>query len=383
MDGRVYVSSGRPNRDEKKMIEDITRAVSKLKETNPAEYMNFRPATNKLELREWYKKYCIEDAEIISETRTQTMSTEKETKVDSTESTASSKDAEKNLTDAFDGANDPFNARETIKRDYVTDQVTDTTDYTHEEEIVIEEPQGLPSDFKLPTEEDNNNTNNGGGNQQGGKQEKIKPEPINPDLKDLDDSQKRRVFKQTARSLVLAYKQFSGLPFKYIATRDINAAKMAEYDITGILDTNVVLELPNDVHLSIAQYFEQQCMKADGLFELDPDVEKEIEDALTDVLMEKQFALTPTQRLMVAVGQDLVNKGIQLFQFRAEVRTTLDYLKSNHAAKEEELRKREETLNIKEQAFKEAVKKEGDINVVPQDSVTTMDVTDAVVEEIK
>ena len=63
MDGRVYVSSGRPNRDEKKMIEELTNAVNKLKEKNPVEYMNFRPATNKFELREWYKKYCIEDAE--------------------------------------------------------------------------------------------------------------------------------------------------------------------------------------------------------------------------------------------------------------------------------------------------------------------------------
>ncbi len=381
MDGRVYVSSGRPTRDEKKMIEDLTQAVNKLKEKNPVEYMNFRPATNKYELREWYKKYCIEDAEIISETRTQTMSAEKETKIESSDDVTSNKDAEKNLTDAFDGANDPFNARETIKRDYVTDQTTDNT-YSHEEEIVIEEPTGLPSDFTIPKDDE---VNNGGNNvnQQQGKNEKQKPDPINPELKDLDDSQKRRVFKQTAQSLVLAYKQFSGLPFKYLATRDINAGKMAEYNVTKELDTNIVLELPNDVHMSIAQYFEQQCMKADGLFELDPDVEKEIVEALTDVLMEKQFALTPTQRLMVAVGQDLFNKGVQLFQFRAEVKTTLDYLKNNHSEKMEALRKREEELNIKEQAFKESVKKEEASHVVPMNNNATMDVTDAEIVEVK
>ncbi len=381
MDGRVYVSSGRPTRDEKKMIEDLTQAVNKLKEKNPVEYMNFRPATNKYELREWYKKYCIEDAEIISETRTQTMSAEKETKIESSDDVTSNKDAEKNLTDAFDGANDPFNARETIKRDYVTDQTTDNT-YSHEEEIVIEEPTGLPSDFTIPKDDE---VNNGGNNvnQQQGKNEKQKPDPINPELKDLDDSQKRRVFKQTAQSLVLAYKQFSGLPFKYLATRDINAGKMAEYNVTKELDTNIVLELPNDVHMSIAKYFEQQCMKADGLFELDPDVEKEIVEALTDVLMEKQFALTPTQRLMVAVGQDLFNKGVQLFQFRAEVKTTLDYLKNNHSEKMEALRKREEELNIKEQAFKESVKKEEASHVVPMNNNATMDVTDAEIVEVK
>jgi len=381
MDGRVYVSSGRPNRDEKKMIEELTNAVNKLKEKNPVEYMNFRPATNKFELREWYKKYCIEDAEIISETRTQTMSTEKETKIESSDEATSNKNAEKNLTDAFDGANDPFNARETIKRDYVTDQTTDNT-YSHEEEIVIEEPTGLPSDFTIPKDEDINNVGNNV-NQQQGKNEKQKPDPINPELKDLDDSQKRRVFKQTAQSLVLAYKQFSGLPFKYLATRDINAGKMAEYNVTKELDTNVVLELPNDVHMSIAQYFEQQCMKADGLFELDPDVEKEIVEALTDVLMEKQFALTPTQRLMVALGQDLFSKGVQLFQFRAEVKTTLDYLKNNHSEQMEAIRKREEALDIKEQAFKEAVKKDEASHVVPMNNAATMDVTDAEIVEVK
>lgn len=383
MDGRVYVSSGRPTRDEKKMIEDLTNAVSKLKDSNPAEYMNFRPATNKYELREWYKKYCIEDAEIISETKTQKVSEPKEQS--NPQSITDNTDAENNLKEAFNGANDPFNASETIKRDYVTDQTTSDV-YSHEEEIVIEEPTGLPSDFAIPKDDDEDNKGiNQGGQQQQGKQEKVKPEPVNPELRDLDDSQKRRVFKQTARSLVLAYKQFSGLPFKYIATRDINAAKMAEYDITGVLDTNVVLELPNDVHLSISQYFEQQCMKADGLFELDPDVEKEIEEALTDVLMEKQFALTPTQRLMVAVGQDLVNKGIQLFQFRAEVRTTLDYLKSNHAEKEEDLRKREEALKIKEDALKQDAKQKEDISFVsPSNTTTTTDITDAVVvEEVK
>lgn len=381
MDGRVYISSGRPTRDEKKMIEDITNAVNKLKQTNPAEYANFRPATNKFELREWYKKYCIEDAEIISETKYEKVSTDKEQNNSSPESISDNKDAENNLKEAFDGANDPFNARETIKRDYVTDQTTDNT-YSHEEEIVIEEPTGLPSDFTIPKDDEFNNGGNNV-NQQQGKTERQKPEPVNPELKDLDDSQKRRVFKQTAQSLVLAYKQFSGLPFKYIATRDINTAKMAEYKVTGELDTNVVLELPNDVHLSIAQYFEQQCMKADGLFELDPDVEKEIVEALTDVLMEKQFALTPTQRLMVAVGQDLFNKGVQLFQFRAEVKTTLDFLKSKHAEKEEALRKREEELNIKEQAFKESVKKEEASHVVPMNNGATMDVTDAIIEEVK
>ena len=381
MDGRVYVSSGRPNRDEKKMIEELTNAVNKLKEKNPVEYMNFRPATNKFELREWYKKYCIEDAEIISETRTQTMSTEKETKIESSDEATSNKNAEKNLTDAFDGANDPFNARETIKRDYVTDQTTDNT-YSHEEEIVIEEPTGLPSDFTIPKDEDINNVGNNV-NQQQGKNEKQKPDPINPELKDLDDGQKRRVFKQTAQSLVLAYKQFSGLPFKYLATRDINAGKMAEYNVTKELDTNIVLELPNDVHMSIAQYFEQQCMKADGLFELDPDVEKEIVEALTDVLMEKQFALTPTQRLMVALGQDLFSKGVQLFQFRAEVKTTLDYLKNNHSEQMEAIRKREEALDIKEQAFKEAVKKDEASHVVPMNNAATMDVTDAEIVEVK
>lgn len=369
---RVYISSGRPTLDEKRMIQSISDAVNKLKQTDPAEFTNFRAATNKLELREWYKKYCIEDAQIISETKTQTVSTEKEPITETTHSGS----ADKNVTDAFNGANDPFNAAETIQRDYA--QSTNTS-YEHEEEIIIEEPQGLPSDFTIP-KDNNEDDKNAGGKTNQPQQERTKPEPINPELKDLDDGQKRRAFKQTAASLVLAYKQFSGVPFKYIATRDISSEKMSEYGITGVLDTNIILALPNDVHLSVAQYFEQQCMTADGLFELDPDVEKEILEALTDVLMEKQFALTPTQRLMVAVGQDLVAKTIQLFKFRAQVKETLDYLKNTHAAQSEDLRKREEVIKEAESRMAMAAKEKESVNVVNN---TPVEYTAVEVEEVK
>lgn len=323
---KVYVSKGRQTPEIKKMVQQVSNALSERIEKGE-DTSDFRVATTPEELKSLYKKYCISDAEVISET---TNGEEVETKNDFSgkKDEDDAPESKQEPEEASGGANefyDPFTEKNVLERDY-------TKATTTQSEGVIAEPTNMEDSFQLPDDDGDDN----GGNNGGGKSEpKKEKQAFNENLKDLDEGQKRKAFKRTAKAIVMAYKQFSGKPFEYLATKDINEAKLTEYHTTGELDADLMLELPDDVMMTVRQFFAQNCLQVDGMFKLDPEIEHEIEEALTDVLMEKQIALTPMQRLGFYVAQDLGGKLIALVQFKSSINATLDYLKTNHAEKKE------------------------------------------------
>jgi hypothetical protein len=328
---KVYNAKGRQTPELKKMISEVSKKIEQLRESGK-DVSGFKTANSPEELKSLYRQYCIDDATIISETNNKNSVSETE---NSGETSTSNEPIAKDDSELFDEQGnsksqkpefiDPLNDAPVIERDYTRPAQVNTED--------IAEPNGtndfeIPDDFEMPTSSgEPAATTNGNG------------QAFNDNLKDLDEGQKRKAFKRTAKAIVMAYKQFSGKPFEYIATKDISEAKMVEYHTTGELDTNLMLELPQDEHLTVRQFFEQHCLAADGMFKLDPEIETEIEEALTDVLMEKQIALTPMQRLGFYVVQDLGAKVIALVQFKSNITQTLEFLKAQHAetkAKEEE-----------------------------------------------
>lgn len=323
---KVYISKGRPTPELRKMIDHVQSKINE-KIANGEEVV-FEPARTVEELKELYKNFCVDDADIISETKTN----------EEPQTNNSNNDFND---DGGSDFIDPLTEKNVLERDY--------TKPTESLDSEIAEPSSIDDTFEMPDDLDDEPSAIGGGSNRGGNnaKENKQKEVFNEDLKDLDPSQKRKAFKRTAKAIVMAYKQFSGMPFEYLATKDINEAKMTEYHTTNVLDVDMMLELPDDVYLTVRQFFEQQCMQADGLFKLDPEIEHEIEEALTDVLMEKQVALTPMQRLGFYVAQDMGSKIVALVKMKSQTNAVLNHLMEQHKAKVEAEKEEEEAKKPK------------------------------------
>jgi GTP cyclohydrolase I len=308
------------------MISAVQDKINEM-EASGEDLSHLETANTPEELKKLFNKYCVSDAEIISETKDNNEA-DNTTDNDKDEDFSEKKEAPKanSSNDVFD----PLTTANVIERDY-----TKPTSVNNE---VIGEPTNMDEGFALPDDDDDNS---GGGSQQKGGGEKKEKKAFNEDLKDLGEAQKRKAFKQTAKAIVMMYKNFSGKPFEWFITKDIKADKIEEAHVIGELDADQWLDLPDEVKLTVRQFFEQKCLEVDGMFTLDPEIEKELEEAVTDVLMEKQIALTPMQRVMMYVGQDLLTKGFAAFQFRSGINATLDYLKASHAETKEQENKKE------------------------------------------
>lgn len=131
----------------------------------------------------------------------------------------------------------------------------------------------------------------------------------NPDLQDLDEAQKRKAAKKTADVILASYQKFAPMPFIKIASFNMN--KMNKLDMSG----KIRLSMPvTEDGGTVAQYMLGHNESVKQAFQVTDEMKKELKEPLVDVLMEQNLALTPTQRLMIAAGGQLMQFTIQSIQ---------------------------------------------------------------------
>jgi len=131
----------------------------------------------------------------------------------------------------------------------------------------------------------------------------------NPDLQDLDEAQKRKAAKKTADVILASYQKFAPMPFIKIASFNMN--KMNKLDMSG----KIRLSMPvTEDGSKVGQYMLGNNENVKEVFQVTEDMKKELKDPLVDVLMEQNLALTPTQRLMIAAGGQLMQFTVQSVQ---------------------------------------------------------------------
>ena len=144
-------------------------------------------------------------------------------------------------------------------------------------------------------------------------------------LDDLSPAQKRKSAEKTAEAILQMYCKFAPTPFKSWAKfKDTTIQKMV---IDGRLDLNMQLE--NGV--TVKDYIDGTNEQVEEIFEVSEETKQEIKDPLVDVLLEQEIALTPTQRLLLAVGSHVVQMGFSAYQLSQNNKMALESFEKFHS----------------------------------------------------
>ena len=143
-------------------------------------------------------------------------------------------------------------------------------------------------------------------------------------LQDLTPAQKRKSAEKTAEALLSMYCQFVPMPF--IKWSTFSEGKIQKMVFENKLDLSMQLE--NNV--SVKDYIDGVNEQAQEVFKVSDETREEIKDPLVDVLLEQDLALTPTQRLMLAVGGHLVTMGFSAFQLSQNNKQALETFEKFH-----------------------------------------------------
>lgn len=167
-------------------------------------------------------------------------------------------------------------------------------------------------------------------------QEKLEKEAAkaNSNLRDLTPNEKRDAAQKTARGLTEAYCVYVPLVFKYIAKHDTK--KLEKLHKKGEIDIDIPVKRDGT---TFAQYVNIYNDKVDEAFTKSDETKQAIETAVYDVLMEKDIAMTPMQRLLMVVGQDMIANTVLGIKFYMEKKDDMETLRELHEERMEELRK--------------------------------------------
>ncbi len=166
-------------------------------------------------------------------------------------------------------------------------------------------------------------SSSGGGNT-GGSGAPKRPNP-NPKFDDLSPKQKRDNAEKAADALLLSYSQVVPIPFKWASK--FNMRKLERMEMDDLIDMQDDLDGDGTTIESYAKDINNQ---AEQIFVVTDQMRAELKDPLVDVLMENNLALTPTQRLMMALGGQLLQFGITAGQFYMQNRSALEFFKEKH-----------------------------------------------------
>jgi len=337
---KVYNKAGKHNYKESKLEKEIIRALEEKAEKNPDILKDFRPADSFEELEALYQKYAIDDVQFeeikdnkpaANDQPPQTVQQEPATQ-NNTPMSGEKNNPPANLFDNT-GSNptDPFNKEEPIVRDYVQGQdFPDQKGPNPQGQTIFSEPRTFSEAFEMP--KDNPNTgqpNSGGGGGKSGGQ-KAQPSP-NPDFDQLAAGKKRRSVKRFAKYIVetIVFLQEKG--FVWYANKDINEAKLIEYELKGEIDLNLLVTLDEGQATTVREFFRKMCSDAEEAAKIPQEKVDDLIDALAEVMLEKNVGPTPTQELMMVALSTLGMQVIKLVALRSMTSSVLVQLKAMKA----------------------------------------------------
>jgi hypothetical protein len=217
----------------------------------------------------------------------------------------------------------------------------------------------IPDDYNSYNNNSNNNNNNnskknnsGSSNSSSNSSSSSKKEKEGSNnLSELSPKEKREQVEKTAEVILLAYKQGLPIPFVYFGTHDIK--KLKKLEEKDEIDLGAVVNKKGE---TLLEYIKEFNNSVEETFKIS-DVEIEmIRPALVDVLMEKEVAFTPTQRLIFTVGQLLIAKIMMLVKFIRAKSADLKEFRQMHEENKEQrntiIRQQEEIRKQNEEILK-------------------------------
>lgn len=326
---KIYSKRGNTNYREKKLIKKIEEALAKKFAEDPTLESKFQPATTPEELQELHDLYCVEDIGFEEVSNKEEDHKEfRNAMEEDIKSNADSKDDESNLDVEDDNKFiDPFNRDTTIVRDYVMDDgFKEEKQDEQPKKTSFEEPQSFGESFEMPGSDIGSQRTDSGPK----KKDKVREQPMNPSFDDMNSGRKKRSTRKFAKYIVEGVCMLAEKGFQWWTTKDITESKLAEYELSGEYDFNVLLTLETGQEVYVKQWFNQQRITAEQLSKFEQEEKDDLAEVLAEVLNEKGFAPTPMQELMIITAKVIGGKALIAIQMSAGIKNVLAQLKVNN-----------------------------------------------------
>lgn len=334
---KILSKRGATSWKEKRLLKDLEPIINHKMATDSGFAANFRPINNYEDLQKLHNTYCTENAEIISEIPKEkiNMSEIKETEnVLSNEKDLSVNEKKPDTQDVID----PFNRQNPKIRDYVMSEdpfEKNKHNKPFSENIVttFDEPTTFDDAFNIPDFNDddknqigdnhsaNNSQRTSDNNSVSGNRissneatkKDTKQTPINPYFDEQSNQNKNKQTKRFAKYITgfVCFALEKG--YVWFATKDINEAKLIEYELKKEIDLRLMLTLDSNTTITAKEFFTRMCSDAKIAAKISDEDQKELADALADVLLEKGIAPTPMQTLLMVGGQILAKQAVNAF----------------------------------------------------------------------
>lgn len=348
----VYLKKTGLGTEERKMVRDLGKFL-KTKQKADATF-ELTPARNLSELKQYYIKYCTEEADIISETKDVKKETPpdidddesliNESKQEKEEYESERQEYKKNLhqtadimaeqttTTSSDPEKefiDPLVRTNPVIRDYVQDdKMKRPEDKMSESQSnpsgTIAEPSNFDEAFKTTGSQGQKSTQSGqssfglGADQKTNTGGPTKPqpkfhEPVNPANPDMAVSARNKKTKRYAKYIVEATAMLVEKGCIWWVTKDINDVKLAEYDLDKSMNLEVLFSMDGETNMTVREFFRMQCQIAEQSYKFTQEEKDELSEALYDVMIERGIAPTPMQHLMIVAVATIGSKGLTAF----------------------------------------------------------------------
>jgi hypothetical protein len=329
---KVYNKRGKRNYKEVRLVKELEAELQKRVESGDhAIVHNFKPADSYEELQQLHVQYTSSDAEFqeIKETQTNANNMAKKQSEDILDDISIDESDDTSYID-------PFNRQEPTTYDYTNDggfSKESTPKNTGQSDFA--EPMSFDEAFELPGEgeeavENEKQPKEGKSEQKEPRQSraKAKEDPWNPSFDDMSAGNQKKSTKKFAKYIVEAVCALAEKGFVWYANKDINEAKLAEYELSGEMNLSILVTLETGQDATVKRFFQQQCLAAEELAKFEDEEKKDMSEALAAVMLEKGIAPTATQELMIVVGGVLVKKGAILLSLKSQTNSLLNQLRA-------------------------------------------------------
>lgn len=333
MNIKVYNRRGRRNYKEIRLVAELEKELEKRLADEPRLALSFKPAETFEELKNMHTQYVARDAEFeeIENTKNQeTMA--KRNSENQEEELVNDQDLDMDESQDDNSFIDPFNRQEPTTYDYTNDggfSKESTPKNTGQSDFA--EPLSFDEAFEIPEEgeEDEPVQNEKKPDQQ--KREKKqapKEDPWNPAFDDMSTSSKTKSTKKFAKYIVEAICALAEKGFVWYANKDINDAKLAEYELSGEMNLNLLITLNNGQEATVKQFFKQQCLAAEELAKIKPEQKKDMAESMAAVLLEKGIAPTAMQEALMVFGGVFIQQGAILLSLSSQNTAVVNQLRA-------------------------------------------------------
>lgn len=333
MEIKVYNKRGKKNYKEVRLVNELKAELEKRAKDDHTIVHNFKPADSFEELKKLHTEYLSTDAKYEE--------VEEKSNLDDM---AKKQNIDIEIDDMSDDSSfvDPFNRQEPTTYDYTNEGgFSKESTPKNTGQVDFAEPTSFDEAFELPVEgeDDEPVENDGQQKQKDQKQQKepkqkyVKEDPWNSSFDDMSSGNQKKSTKKFAKYIVEAVCALAEKGFVWYANKDINDAKLAEYELSNEMDLSILVTLENGQEATVKRFFQNQCIAAEQLSKFDDEEKKDMSEALSAVLLEKGVAPTPTQELLIVVGGVLVKKGAMLLSLKAQTNSLLDQLRAMNTNK--------------------------------------------------